>query len=129
MASKYNPRNDIFVCSCGSLEHQFVFQIYDFGDDEWLEQDPEENVMCSLAVFLNEGSFWRRLKKGLAYIFGHKSRYGHFDSADINDRDAARLIEGLTAFRNKVQEYREKVQGRAQCTSSPKVSTDSGTAS
>lgn len=99
--------NDIFLCQCGSLEHQFVFQIYDFGDDEWLEDNPEENVVCSLGIFLPDLCFWDRLKRGLLYIFGYKSRFGHFDSADLSDSDAQRMIEGLTKFRAKVQSYRK----------------------
>jgi hypothetical protein len=103
MASKYNPINDIYICECGSSEHQFIFRIYDFADEMWVEDDP----CCSLDVFLSEQPFWTRLKRGLTYIFGYKCRYGHFDTADISYKDAHRLILGMLKFRRKVREYRQ----------------------
>lgn len=112
--SKYNTLTDTFVCNCGSLEHQFVFQIYDFGDDDWLEDDPEENVLCSLAVYLPDVPLWTRIKNAVKYVFGYKCRFGHFDSADIKDADVERLIKGLTQFRERVIHYRRRVSTRKE---------------
>lgn len=59
--------NELLICACNSLEHQIILH-YDEHDKE---------VCCY--IHLSEGTFWDRLKKGMAYIFGYKCKYGHWD--------------------------------------------------
>jgi hypothetical protein len=42
-------------------------------------------------VHLNKRPFRERLKYGIKYIFGYKSRYGAFDEFIFNPDDAERL--------------------------------------
>jgi hypothetical protein len=110
MANKYNPINDVFICDCGSTEHLFVFRVWDFADEDWVVDEP----CCSLDVFLSDVPFWTRLKRGLAYIFGRKCRYGHFDSADIGYDDASRLISGLTKYQSMILKFRNSRSNKRQ---------------
>lgn len=64
---EYKQKSEIFVCDCGSREHQIVFE-YDIDDNI---------VWCH--IHLTNYRFWNRLKNGIRYIFGYKCRYGHFD--------------------------------------------------
>lgn len=71
----------ILICDCKSIEHQIVI---------------EYDESCNLVFFyvhLNKRSFYLRLKYGLKYIFGYKSRYGHFDEFIFNPDHAKTFIE------------------------------------
>jgi hypothetical protein len=113
--SKYNSANDILICECGSTEHSMVLRLWDFGLDGSLwEEDPDSNVSLTLEVFLLDSTFWKRLKKGLKYIFGYKSRYGHFDSLEVSYNDAQKIIDRMIQYRQKVEEYREALRKPVQ---------------
>lgn len=88
-----NMSNELFVCSCNDLEHQFVIS--------YIEDDYSEMY---LSVNLATGNFWKRLKIGLKYIFGKKSKYGQFDEILIRPEDANRLQEIV----NKLKLCKEK---------------------
>jgi len=47
--------------------------------------------MVYVHVHLNKKPFWERLKYGIKYIFGYKSRYGAFDEFIFSPDDAERL--------------------------------------
>lgn len=59
---------EIFVCSCGSLEHQMMF---------WY--DEEEKLLYTEVHLRTWHNFFRRLWYGLKYAFGYKSRFGAWD--------------------------------------------------
>lgn len=71
----------IFICQCHNVEHQLIMY-YDHDDDT-----------VYVTMHLRTGSFWSRLKTGMRYIFGRKSRYGHFDEFIFNEKDAGKLEE------------------------------------
>lgn len=76
---------EYFECQCSSLEHTLRF---------WFDDD--ESFPCVYAsVFLDEAPWHRRLWMGLKYIFGYKSRYGHFGEFMLRPEDADRLIAVL----------------------------------
>jgi hypothetical protein len=52
-----------------------------------------------MSVFLSNGPWYSRLVSGLKYIFGHKSRYGHFDEFILRAEDCDRLISVLERFK------------------------------
>ena len=72
---------EIFICDCHSTEHQMVF----------LHETDEDFPMVYVHVNLNKKPFWERLKYGIKYIFGYKSRYGAFDEFIFSPDDAERL--------------------------------------
>ena len=72
------------ICSCGSHEHQVNF-------DYWEDLDGDKNVY--MTIHLAEYPFWKRLWRGLKYIFGHKSNYGNFDEFILSKKHAPALRE------------------------------------
>lgn len=59
---------DIFICSCGSLEHQIYF---------WY--DEEYKILYTEVHLTTHHGFFKRLWYGLKYAFGHKSNFGAWD--------------------------------------------------
>lgn len=51
------PR-ELFVCDCGSPEHQFILERWDNGS------------FLIFHMHLRPRSFWRRIIVGLKYVFG-----------------------------------------------------------
>ena len=78
-----NNTPEIFICECHSTDHQMVIL--------YSEDDVHPRVYSH--VHLNKRPFWQRLKYGIKYIFGYKSRYGAFDEFIFNTDDAERLQE------------------------------------
>jgi len=68
-------------CACHSPDHTMRFHIED--DDIYL------------TVHLTRDNLFGRLKKGIKYIFGYTSRYGHFDEFIINKEDKFKLLQIL----------------------------------
>lgn len=71
----------LLACKCSSVEHQIV--IYHNEDD---------NLVYCL-IHLSKRSFWKRLVHGIKYIFGYKSKYGHWDEFIFNSNDAQKVLE------------------------------------
>lgn len=65
---------ELVLCECKSLEHQIVFI--------WFEDDEDKEVY--MQVHLTKTSFLERLKNGLRYIFGYKSRYDAWDEVVLS---------------------------------------------
>jgi hypothetical protein len=57
----------------------------------FLHETDEDFPMVYVHVHLNKKPFWERLKYGIKYIFGYKSRYGAFDEFIFSPDDAERL--------------------------------------
>lgn len=74
-------------CACHSREH--LLQFSKFKDDE----DKE----VYLHVFLTNDGFFKRVFKGLKYIFGYKCRYGHFSEIILNKTAQKQIVEFLSA--------------------------------
>lgn len=72
------------ICSCGSYEHQINF-------DYWEDSDGDKDMY--LTIHLASYPFWKRLWRGLKYIFGHKSNYGNFDEFILSKEHAKALHE------------------------------------
>lgn len=78
---------DIIICSCSSTEHQVVFKAF---DEEIIKE-------VYMDIHLVKHSFWQRLKYGLKYIFGYKSRYGAWDEI-ILDKEHAPQLEAIAVY-------------------------------
>jgi hypothetical protein len=68
-------------CACHSPDHTMRFHI--------------ENDAIYLTVHLTHDTFYGRIKKGVKYILGYTSRYGHFDEFIIRKDQQPQLIEIL----------------------------------
>jgi hypothetical protein len=75
--------NDLFVCDCGSIEHQLVVSR--------LDDDPEVYIHIHLA----SRSFWRRLAQAARHVAGYRCRYGNFDEIVLMPESAERLAKAL----------------------------------
>ena len=85
-------RNELFICSCNSVEHQLIFSYFDdeIGGD----------VYC--AVHLNpERNVFKRLWNAIKYVFGHRSIYGDFDEFIFKTSDADRLEKVVEYLKQK----------------------------
>jgi hypothetical protein len=82
-----------FDCECSHPEHTIRFAL--FVDDEL----PPELYMD---VFLYNTGFFSRLKKGLMYIFGYKSKYGHFGGWTLKEDDLPKMEKMLECYKRKL---------------------------
>lgn len=81
MKNKTEDIRELFVCQCNDPQHQFIIQTIDFDNDP----------AVYLSVLLTPVGFFKRLRHGIKYIFGHRCRYGDFQEIIINPDDADRL--------------------------------------
>jgi len=72
----------IIQCHCGSQEHS--------ASISWFPDDSEVYLSVNLS---DNGSFWKRLKIGIKYIFGYKSRYGMFSEIVLFEEDIKNIID------------------------------------
>jgi len=81
-------KQELFVCSCGSVDHQFIITSFD---------DDEDYNDLYVEVHLSDVGFWNRLKYAFNYILGKRSSYnsGAFSEILLNKEITARLIEVL----------------------------------
>ena len=78
-----------FECACGSDEHTLRFIL-----------DKEEKKIYT-TIFLNHYDQWyKRLWRGIKYIFGYKCKYGHWDVWTLRYEDIDRLKEVLNKIDN-----------------------------
>lgn len=77
---RLNKMNDMFICSCNNTEHHLVFNY-----------DKELNAVYCDVHLIPEHNIFKRMWIAIKYIFGHRSKYGHFDEFIFNPEDADRL--------------------------------------
>lgn len=63
-----------------NVEHQLIFSYF-----------PEDNEVYMAVHLIPEYNIWKRIWTAIKYIFGYKSRYGHFDEFIFDKSDADRL--------------------------------------
>jgi hypothetical protein len=78
------------------------------------EYDPAiDDQLAFMHIHLaNNRGFWQRLRYGLAYAFGRKSRFGAFDEIILNPKDADKLQRVVNHLKN-IKKQREKKVKRA----------------
>lgn len=88
----HNPiETDLLICACSSSEHQIIIKRADWGDQKW------HTVQIHLT---SSDSFWNRVKTGIKYIFGYKSKYGDFDEIIIEKEHVPQLRKLITHLEN-----------------------------
>lgn len=91
--------NELFICSCGDVEHQLVMSY--FNEDDYPE--------VYTAVHLNpERSFWKRLVAAVRYIFGHRCKYGDFDEFIFKPNDYKRLQKVVDYLKDAYEKEEER---------------------
>jgi hypothetical protein len=79
--------NKLFVCDCGSLEHQFVIN-YD--------PDPGWNDHIYVNIHLSKKKFWNRVQYAVKYILGHQCDYGAFQEILLDKKTTEKLAAVLS---------------------------------
>lgn len=74
-----NNKNGVILCTCSDAEHQIVYSKF---EDEHNGKITKE---VFLHIFLSDTVWYKRIFKGLKYIFGYKCRYGHFTEIIVDD--------------------------------------------
>ena len=69
----------LLICACHSPEHQMI-----------IDYDEEDNL-AYVEIHLAPLPFFKRLKNGIKYIFGHRSIYGDFDEMILTNEYGAYL--------------------------------------
>jgi hypothetical protein len=95
-----NMARHLFVCDCGSLEHQMILSC-------WEDDDFDE--MVYLEVHLAKKSWRQRLVEAVKYIFGHQSRFGAFDEIVLGEENCQKLG---TILLDRAQYYQKRRQER-----------------
>ena len=72
--------DEVFICECLNTEHQIIMSYDNDFDTVW----------CSIHL-IPESNIFKRIWKGIKYIFGYRSRYGHFDEFIFRKQAADKL--------------------------------------
>lgn len=75
-------RNELFICSCGNVEHQLIFSYFD--------DEPGGSVYCCVHL-KPERNIFKRIWSAVKYVFGYRSIYGEFDEFIFKPEDAQKL--------------------------------------
>lgn len=87
---------EIFICECHSLEHIFVFSDMCDINGSYDESGPY------IHIFLKEHVWYKRILTAIKYIFGFKTKYGHYDEIILKPKDIIRLKNLLeTSAKNR----------------------------
>lgn len=79
-------KTETFYCDLNSPEHVFRFVV---SESEFGKEDSQ----LYLEVFLHQYlSFFQRLVVAVKYLFGYKSKYGHWDVTTLSKDDVQRLF-------------------------------------
>lgn len=81
----------LFICACNNIEHQIIMRYW----------ENDVNPLVYASVYLSkERNVFKRIWKGLKYIFGHTSNYGDFDEFIFKSDDADTLQEVVDYLKN-----------------------------
>lgn len=80
----------ILVCDCGDIEHQIVFHF---------EKDNKYNELIISYHLANYRNIFQRVWVAIKYVFGYKSKYGHFGTLVVSPDDK-KLFEEVSDFLN-----------------------------
>ncbi len=75
---------EIVICECRSDEHQYIFY---YSEDE-IEEGKKVPMVYVHPHLITYKSFWERLKSATKYLFGHRTKYGHWDEFMLSPKDA-----------------------------------------
>ena len=78
--------HDLFVCMCGSVEHQFVVSQFEDDDDE------EVYVSVRLNAY---GNVFQRLWRALKYVFNIDD--AEYDEVILDKENQQKLVKCLTS--------------------------------
>lgn len=87
-------RQEVFICQCQMLEHQFVVTLFD-------DENPNF-IYISIESMLNPRLPWyKKITTCLRYLFGFHIKNGLFDNMLLKDEDVNRLQSILDEYKEK----------------------------
>lgn len=108
MSKKHEDIEELFICRCHDVQHQFIISTVDF----------DEHPEVYLSVFLYPAGFFKRILYAVKYIFGHRSVFGYFDEIIIKPEDAPRhqrVVDMLNEVRvREEQAYAERIKQQGE---------------
>lgn len=74
-------KHELFICECNNVEHQLIFSYFQ-NSEVYMEVHlvPEYNIL-------------KRIWNAIKYVFGYRSKYGHFDEFIFQKCDAPKLAK------------------------------------
>jgi hypothetical protein len=90
---------EVLICDCHSTDHQILLM---YSEDEYCTG--ETFPTCYAHIHLNRRPFWERVKYGVKYIFGYRSRFGAFDEFLFNPDDVEKLEKLVKYLKNETND-------------------------
>jgi hypothetical protein len=110
VTSETHLRTEYFECSCHSADHTVRIML-DPGDID--EKNPKHSWPPEVYIEVQLGdypNFFRRAWRGLKYVFGYKSKYGHWDTTILKHEDIPRLRNVLDQYDKLVDDFEKRHQ-------------------
>lgn len=85
------PERHFLFCECGTIDHSAILQYW--PDDEY-----PENELYLTVNLADTAPWWRRIALAVKYIFGWRSRYGHYTEMLLMPETVRGLVEFLEAY-------------------------------
>ena len=82
-------QNDVILCECNAVEHQII-----------ITHDKEDGHVY-INIHLNNYGFLKRLIKGIKYIFGIKSKHGHFEEIILSKAHVQKIEKILNTLKQE----------------------------
>ncbi len=83
-------KKELFICECGSLEHQMMI---------WY--DKEDDLLYTEVHLVTYHNFFKKFKYGLMYAFGRKCRFGAWDEFMFSKENVVKLQRFLNKLNTK----------------------------
>ena len=93
------PLVDSTFCACHSLEHQVA-----------ISYDEELNLVFLNIHLIDHKSFLKRFISGVKYIFGYKSRFGHWDEFLIDSNNSKVFQKNLNKLKSWDLKQKQQLQ-------------------
>lgn len=116
--SKANEQvRELFICNCGSVEHQFLISYWN-DHEGWDETYVEIHLTKQWPI-------WRRIVLAVKYIFGYQCRYGAFQEVVLHPDQVRELRDKLNT-RIDWFDQRDAAKKMSEIVPSEYVRTDIG---
>lgn len=74
----------MLLCDCGNSEHQVIFTY-------WTDSEPDDDFLYVSFHLHSHENIFQRLKAAIKYVFGHHSRFGHWDEILVSQGETEKL--------------------------------------
>jgi len=96
--------NMLVQCTCGDDDHIMIWKMDDNLYD--YDKDPNNPPEFFIGYHLNHHKrLWDRIIISIKYIFGFKSKFGHFGECVLNIEDSVKLTEFIEKYKTIYQKW------------------------